>query len=527
PLHPWLIYGGKTTVYDERTGQTQDVSPTYDRKAYRFDRTNPLVWNRVDRRELYLGLNVVFATRDGGHSWHTISPDLTRERPGNPATLAHFSASDPLAGKHRGVIYSLAPSYMDAERMWAGTDDGLIWLTKDRGAHWHDITPHALGPWSRVTQIDASHFDANTAYASVSRQRLDDLQPYIYKTHDGGVTWLPIVTGLPPNEPVNTVREDPKRRGLLFAGTERTVYVSFDDGAHWQSLQNDLPSTSIRDLVVHGDDVVVGTHGRSFWILDDIASLRETGADSARAPAFLFTPQLTYRVRRDTNSDTPLPPDEPAGQNPPDGAVIDYSLGSGTSGVVGITVYDASGQVVRSFSSNDVPGALDPEIDVPTYWVRPPRAPLASPGTHRFVWDLRYVPPRSFQDDYPIAAIVHDTPRDPEGVLALPGTYRVRLTANGRNYDRPLRVAIDPRVTATGAELREQFVLASRIATAMNRSYDAVERARAAKDTAATSRYGRLNASLGALLEGVEAADARPTEQAQAYASELLGAPGL
>jgi photosystem II stability/assembly factor-like uncharacterized protein len=520
PLHPWLIYGGKTTVYDERSGQTQDVSPTYDRKTYRFDRTNPLVWNRVDQHELYLGLNVVFATRDGGHSWRTISPDLTRERPGDPATLANFSQGDPLAGKHRGVIYSLAPSYLDADEIWAGTDDGLIWLTRDRGAHWRNVTPKSLGPWSRVTQIDASHFDRSSAYVSVSRQRLDDTHPYVYRTHDGGATWQQIVAGLPA-EPVNTVREDPKRRDLLYAGTERTVYVSFDDGTHWQSLQNDLPATSIRDLVVHGDDVVVGTHGRSFWILDDIAALRERTDSTASAPAYLFTPQITYRVRRDTYTDTPLPPDEPAGQNPPDGAVIDYELGPEAQGPITLAIYDAAGHLVRSFSSSDVAEPLDPEIDVPTYWVRPARIPALGVGMHRFVWDLRYAPPHSVARDYPIGAIVHDTPRNPEGVLALPGTYTVRLTAAGHTYDRTLHVTIDPRVAATPSDLHEEYVLASQIAALMDRSYALLDRAKAHKDDALTGRYGRLNAQLSAMLDTVDGADARPTEQARAYVATL------
>jgi len=498
PLHPWLIYGGKVTVYDERTGQTQDVSPTYDRKTYRFDRTNPLVWNRVDKRELYLGLNVVFATTDGGRHWRTISPDLTREALPDPETLAHFAQSDPLAGKHRGVIYSLAPSYVDADQIWAGTDDGLLWLTRDRGARWTNVTPPQLGPWSRVTQIDASHFERGTAYASVSRQRLDDLHPYAYRTRDFGATWQPIVAGLPDNEPVNTIREDPVRRGLLFAGTERSVYVSLDDGEHWQSLRGDLPATSIRDLVVHGDDVVIGTHGRSFWILDDIEPLRELG-DAVTAPAFLFTPQTATRVRRDTNTDTPLPPEEPVGENPPDGAVIDYALGPDVRGPVTIAIHDAAGKLVRSFSSDDRPEPLDPEIDVPAYWVRRAPVPATGAGAHRFVWDLHYAAPHAFEHDYPIAAIARDTPRNPEGVLALPGTYRVTLTAGGRTYERPLHVRIDPRVTASDDDLREQFALATQLAAVMDRTFARQARA--------------LNARAAALLQAVEAADARPTER--------------
>jgi len=521
PLHPWLIYGGKTTVYDERTGQTQDVSPTYDRTTYRFDRTNPLIWNRVDKHVLYLGLNVVFMTRDGGHSWKTISPDLTRKDPGEPATLAHFAKNDPLNGKHRGVIYSLAPSYLDKNLIWAGTDDGLLWVTRDGGTHWRNVTPPMLEPWSRVTQIDASHFDRNTAYASVSRERLDDRRPYIYATHDGGRTWRAIANGIPSDEPVNTVREDPKRGSLLFAGTEKTVYVSFDDGANWQSLQNDLPPSSVRDLVVHGDDVVVGTHGRSFWILDDIAPLRQMSAAIAGSASHLFAPPLTYRVRRDTNTDTPLPPEEPVGENPPDGAIIDYTLAQNVSGPVTITIDEAAGRRIRRYASTDAPQPIDPQINVPTYWVRPTPIPPTGAGEHRFVWDLREPPPQSVVHDYPIAAILHDTPRVPQGVLVPPGMYSVRLSVAGRTYAQPLRVVMDPRVTASAAALREQYALASQIITSMNRSYAAMTKAKARKDTAAVKRYALINTSLAQLLDVVDGADAAPTVQARATVAHV------
>jgi len=527
PLHPWLIYGGKTTVYDERTGQTQDVSPTYDRKTYRFDRTNPLVWNRVDKHVLYLGLNVIFATRDGGRNWQIVSPDLTRPNPGQPATLEHFATGDPLRGKHRGVVYSISPSYLDKDVVWAGTDDGLVWRTSDGGKHWKNVTPPALGAWSRVTQIDASHFDRATAYVSVSRQRLDDARPYLYRTHDAGKTWSNISTGIPPDEPANTIREDPKRRGLLFAGTERTVYVSTNDGDRWQSLRNDLPITSIRDLVVHGDDVVVGTHGRSFWILDDIAPLREGAAGLRGASAHLFEPALAYRVRRNSNTDTPLPPEEPAGQNPPDGAILDYWLAPNAAGPVVLEIDDANGRRVRSFSSSDVAARIDPEINVPTYWLQPARIVSAVPGPHRFVWNLRYPEPQSVEESYPISAIVHDTPRSPEGVLALPGTYVVRLIAGGRSYSRTLRVALDPRVTATPDDLREQYRLASVVAAAIGRASRAAENARARQDANAVKRFTRIDAALVQLLEVVDGADAAPTRQARdAVATIVRGLSG-
>ena len=286
PLHPNLIYGGKATVFDRNTGQTRDVSPVVLRTGqYRFNRTAPLLFSSADPHILYLGSNVLFSTRDGGNSWQIISPDLTREDPGVPATLGQFVEADPAQGKHRGVIYSIAPSPKDVNLIWAGTDDGQIQVTRDSGKNWQNVTPPDLTPWSKVAQMDASHFDLTTAYAAINRFRLDDLHPYIYRTHDGGKSWQKIVTGL-PDDPVNTVREDPERKGLLFAGTERSVYVSFDDGDHWQSLKQNLPPTSIRDLVVHNDDVVVGTHGRSFWILDNITPLRQAAAQvsTARIP---------------------------------------------------------------------------------------------------------------------------------------------------------------------------------------------------------------------------------------------------
>ncbi len=522
PLHPWLIYGGKVTVYDERTGQTQDVSPTYDRKTYRFDRTNPLVWNRVDKHELYVGLNVVFATRDGGHTWRTISPDLTRKNPGEPATLASFASGDPQNGKHRGVVYSLAPSYLDKNLLWAGTDDGLVWVTHDDGAHWRNVTPPALGPWSRVTQIDASHFDRGTAYISVSRQRLDDLRPYVYATHDGGATWQTATNGIPQDEPVNTVREDPMRRGLLYAGTEKTVYVSFDDGARWQSLRGNLPASSIRDLVVHGDDVVVGTHGRSFWILDDVEPLREASAAIAAASVHFYAPATVYRVRRDTYTDTPLPPDEPVGENPPDGAIFDYTLAADARGPVTIEVDDATGALVWKRASTDVPEPIDPEIDVPTYWVRPTRLPQTAAGDHRFVWDLHEAPPHAVEHGYPISAIIHDTPRAPEGVYVPPGTYRVKLTVDGATQTQTFRVVPDPRVPATATVLRNQYALAKRIAAGMDASYASYAAAKARKDGKTAARYARVNGSLGRMLDLIDGVDALPSVAARATVEQLL-----
>jgi len=515
PLDPNIIYGGKVTKFNRVTGQTQDVSPVALRTGkYRFNRTAPLIFSPVDSHTLYLGSNVLFKTRDGGNSWQIISPDLTRDDPGVPPSLGVFVESDRAKGKHRGVIYSIAPSPKDANLIWIGTDDGLIQVTRDGGKTWQNVTPPALTPWSKLAQMDASHFDTATVYAAVDRFHLDDLHPYIYRTHDAGKSWQKIANGIPADEPVNTVRQDPERKGLLFAGTERSVYVSFDDGDHWQSLRLNLPPSSIRDLVIHQDDIVVGTHGRSFWILDDITPLRQIDAKVAESDAYLFAPQITFRVRRNNNTDTPLTPEVPAGQNPPDGAILDYFLKAATSGPVALEVADASGKVVRRFSSADKPAAVDPnKVNIPTYWIRPQQTLSSDAGMHRFVWDLHYPPPDSLQHEFPISAIYHDTPQYPLGPAVLPGRYTVKLMVNGKSYAQPLVIKMDPRVKTPPDGLRQQFDLESQIADAMHRDYEAVQQARSLNqqlDKLKTRAQGQLSQAVSALekklaeLEGHE-----------------------
>jgi photosystem II stability/assembly factor-like uncharacterized protein len=574
PLHPNLIYGGKVTVFDRNTGQTRDVSPVVLRTGqYRFNRTAPLIFSAADPHVLYLGSNVLFATRDGGDTWQIVSPDLTREDPGSPETLGPFIEADPQEGKHRGVIYSVAPSPKDANLIWAGTDDGLIHVTHDGGKNWQNVTPPDLTPWSKLAQIDASHFDTPTAYAAVNRFRLDDLHPYIYRTHDGGKSWQKIVSGLPDDEPVNTVREDPERKGLLFAGTERTVYVSWDDGGHWQSLQLNLPPTSIRDLVVHNDDIVVGTHGRSFWILDNITPLRQLSEQSTKGAFYFFKPQLTYRLRRNNTTDTPLPPEEPAGQNPPDGAMIDYWLKDAASAPVRIEITDERGNLVRSFDSVGKPEPVnEKDFNVPMYWVRPPRTLSAAAGMHRFIWDLTYPAPEVLTRDYPISAIYRDTPLYPLGATVLPGKYMVSFSNSGGKIvvKQPLEIRMDPRVKTTAEDLHRQFELDRKIADALHKDYEALQQVRglraqlkvlaehgpsknaklaAIAKTAAeleakaapiegeegdyATRYlstpegrslARLNGGLNALVSALDSADAAPTTQQSAMFGELTKA---
>lgn len=483
PLHPNIVYGaGRTEVskFDWITGQVQRITPIVGASsAYRAERTEPIMFSPVDPHVLYYATNVLFKTVNGGDSWVTISPDLTREHPGIPASLGQMAASSPEADKQRGAIYALGPSPKDINLLWAGTDDGYIWVTRDGGKNWRNVTPSEMTPWSKVTQIVASHDDLNTAFASVSRFRVDDLKPYIYRTDDGGKHWQLIVDGLPGNSPVDTVREDPVRKNLLFAGTETAVWVSFDAGDHWQSLQLNLPHTSMRDLWIHDNDLLVGTHGRGFWVLDDMTPLRQITDAVEKADAYLFKPAPAYRYRRDTNSDTPLPPELPAAKNPPDGAIIDYYLADAQTGKVAIGIYDAANRPVRFYSSADqmpfTPESLEKTLAVPTYWVRWPKILSAQSGMHRWVWDLHYTAPKGAMRNYPISAVAHDTPAYPMGPRALPGVYTVVLTVGAQTYRQTITVKEDPRVHVTEAALAAQFDLERQLTSGMDRSFDAIQ----------------------------------------------------
>ncbi len=488
PLHPDLIYGaGRSEVsrFHWETGQVENVTPIpFPGDKYRADRTQPILFSPVDPHILYYAANFLFKTTDGGGTWQTISPDLSRPHAGVPASLGELAAKDPKADKQRGVIYSLAPSFKSVDTLWAGTDDGLIWRTGDAGKNWTNITPPELTPWSKITQLAASHFDDETAYASVSRFRIDDLRPYIYRTHDGGTTWQKITAGLPDDSPVDTVREDSIRKGLLFAGTENGVWVSFDDGSHWQSLQINLPHTSMRDLWLHDDDLIVATHGRSFWILDDISPLRQISEAITNSEAHLFKPALAYRIRRDANTDTPIPPDEPAGENPPTGVIFDYYLKSAAAGPVTLEIHNSAGKLVRKFSSNDKPKLTQEELEkqlIPLYWIRPPQILSTEAGMHRFVWDLRTPSPNSLTQQYPIAAVPHDTPREPVGPAVVPGVYTVKLTAGDQALSQTFEVKMDPRVHTSAMGLAAQFKLASEICEGMDASYAALQEVRSVK----------------------------------------------
>ena len=464
PLDPDIVFGGKLTRYDRRTTQGQNVMPVaIPGPDFRVIRTEPIVFSPIDPHLLYFASNTLWATRDGGQNWKQVSPDLTRKTWEVPATVGIFSKEPSAQPKQRGVIYAVAPSSLDINRIWAGTDDGLIWLTTDAGAHWNNITPPQLLAWQKVSVLEASHFDPQTAYAAINTLRLDDLRPHIYRTRDSGKTWTETTSGIPENENVNSVREDPKRKGLLFAGTERAVYVSFDDGDHWQSLRLNMPATSVRDLTIKDNDLAVGTHGRGFWILDDITPLRQLDDKVVASNAFLFAPELAYRVRWDTNSDTPLPPDEPAGQNPPDGAIFNYYLKSAAAGPVTLEILDSSGGLVRRYSSADPVPPPDPELPIPSYWLRPPQTLPSAAGLHRFVWDMHYAPVPGIKPEYPIAAVPENTAPAPTSPWVMPGKYSVVLTVDGQRYSQPLTIEMDPRVKTSTADLRKQSELSKQI----------------------------------------------------------------
>jgi photosystem II stability/assembly factor-like uncharacterized protein len=481
PLDPNILYDsdayGAVERYDRRTGLSQNIEPwpvvplasspsstpwasvagasIADRK-YRAPWTPMLIFSPVDKRTLYLGTQYVMTTTDGGLHWQTISPDLTGAARNRKEAGDGPSAAD-AREKGYGVVYAIAPSPLKQLEVWAGSDTGLIHVTLDGGKTWKDVTPKDLTAWSKVSMIEASHFAAGEAFAAIDRHQLDDYRPYLYRTRDFGATWQRIDTGIAPSAFLRAVREDPNKRGLLLAGTELGVYVSFDDGDHWQPLQLNLPVTSVRDLQIHGDDLVIATHGRAFWIMDDIEPLREIGAGLACAGACFFRPASAVRVDNNSFAGTPLPPEEPAAKNPPDGAILDYFLAGPTKQVT-LTILDQNQQIVRRFSSTDVETGQRAPMAVAERWFPEPQRLENAPGMHRFVWDLRWRNSGNPVVDEDAESIVA-----PSGPRVPPGIYRVQLTVDGKSFVRSLTVAMDPRSKASLAVLEEQFHLAKNI----------------------------------------------------------------
>jgi photosystem II stability/assembly factor-like uncharacterized protein len=463
PNDPDILYGGsidEVTRWDRRTAQVTIITPRPLRAPdYRAVRTEPLVF-AADGKTMFYTSNTVWKSTDRGDSWQQISPDLTRKTWETPASVGKFKDQKTALPTQKGVVYTLSPSPVEPARLWAGTDDGLIQLTVDAGAHWTDVTPKTLSPWQKVSMIEASHSNPQVAYAAINTLRLDDLRPHILRTRDGGKTWSEIVAGLPESGNINVVREDTKQKGLLFAGSETSVYVSTDDGDHWQSLRLNLPASSVRDLAIKNNDLVAATHGRGFWILDDISALRQLASAKTVDAATLFAPATATRVRWNMNTDTPLPPDEPMLGNPPDGAVIDYMLAAGASGPVTLEIRDSSGKTVRRFSSDDVVKDPDPkDVRVPMYWLRPVQRLSNAPGMHRYLWDLHYPPMEDKDPEYPIAAIPHDTAPGATSPWVMTGQYSVVLTAGGKSFTQPLTVKMDPRVKTPTTAIQQQFTL--------------------------------------------------------------------
>jgi photosystem II stability/assembly factor-like uncharacterized protein len=467
PLNPGVVFGGTVARQDFSDEQVQEMPPTLAHPGkYRSTWTLPLVYSPIDAHVLYFGSQVLFRTADGGNSWQVIGPDLTREDPGAPPNLDPATAADVLKRKRPGVIYTIGPSFVKAGEIWAGTDDGQIQLTQDEGKTWENVTPRELTPWSKVTHIEASHSDAGTAYAAVDRHRLEDYQAYLYRTRDFGKTWQRVSNGIPDGSFLNCVREDPVRKGMIYACTERGVYVSLNDGDDWQSLQLNLPVTSVRDLVVHENDLVVATFGRSFWILDDVTPLRQLDARVALADVWLFRPETAIRMRAASDQGTPVPMDESLSPNPPEGAMLDYFLKDKPKSPIQLEIFDSEGKLVRRFASDEVLHKTNPnDVPIQVEWIRDPKPLIAEAGMHRFAWDLHYAPPKGARRSF----------RGLAGPLAVPGEYTVKLTANGKSTTQPLTIKLDPRVKTPQDVLQRQFGLASKLAARLGEVSAALE----------------------------------------------------
>ena len=513
PKNPDLVYGSARTnvsLYDRRTGQTRSVGPNLTSAnpsgpAFsRNVRTMPLEWSPVNQNLLFYAQNAVFKTLDGGTTWTRISGDLTRQTWAVPKNTGKYAST--VTPGPAGSITALSPSPRDVNVLWAGTDDGNIQVTLNGGLKWQDVTPPQITPWTRIFNIEAGHFDTLTAYAAANTMRVDDFNPHFWRTHDGGRTWTEINHGIAPGWVANSIREDPKQKGLLYAATDTQVWVSVDDGDSWQSLRLDMPAISVRDLQVKDDasclcaDLIAGTHGRGYWILDDVTPLRAAAAIRAAAIAgapYLVKPAPAIRVRFGMNDPTPWPPEVPAGENPPPGAILDYFLPADVTGPVTIDILDAAGGVVRAYSSADPVRNPDPALDpeaynrlcqqtptapdcgLPLYWPAPQMVVGTRAGMHRVMWDLRYQPLGEGGGRGGGAAVPHRTYPSVNAPWAPAGAYTVRLSAGGKTSTQPLALHLDPRVKTPPVALTTLNSLTREMYEGARKARDAADQARA------------------------------------------------
>ncbi len=465
--------GGYLTRFDKRTQQEQDITVwpmdssghgAGDMK-YRLGWTEPIALSPHNPDVLYTAAQVVFKSTDHGVSWTVISPDLTRNDKGKQESSGGPITKDNTTVEYYDTVFTLAESPVQKDLLWAGSDDGLIHVSRDGGKNWTNVTPKGMPEWSLVSLIEASPHEAGAAYAAVDTHKLDDLKPYLYKTTDYGKTWTKITNGIPDGAYTHAVREDPKQKGLLYAGTEKGVYVSFDGGAHWQSLRLNLPDTPIHDLVTKEDDLVVATHGRSFWILDDISPLRQLSAQAANQEMILYQPRTSYRVHWPEEFERR----QPVGQNPPTGAILSYYFKTAPKGEVTLEILDAGGKAVRKYSSLE-----KKQAETPPEWpdLQPPQEKIpAEAGMNRFAWNLRHEGPRKLPGE--VGAEFRD-----RGPMALPGNYQVRLTANGKSLTVPLELKVDARVNVSPGDLQKQFDLQLKIRDQLSALHDAVREIR-------------------------------------------------
>jgi photosystem II stability/assembly factor-like uncharacterized protein len=513
PLDPKIVYasGSGIVKISYPTEQWISVSPITDRSLnLRTAFSQPITFTPWNQHELLAGFQYLMATTDGGVHWRKLGGDLTIPKGAEPTLAGRESGNGapPLPG---GAIESISPSSAAAGTIWVGTNNGIIKITRDEGKTWEDASIPNLPNATRadISTIDASHTDPAAAYVAVDYHTTGDYAPYLYRTHDYGKTWTRIVTGLPMDQPAGSfarvIRADTKKPGLLFAGTESGMYVSFDDGDHWQSLMLNLPTTSFRDMTIHDNDLVVATYGRGIWILDDYAVLRQMTPAIASEPVHLFKPDDAIRVRRNVNADTPFPPEVPHALNPPDGAIIYYSLGSRPAGEVTLDVLDATGALVRHMSSTPpAPVAEAAKPPEPNFWLAAPEGLPTDVGINRVNWDLRYDPPPAFRHSFEINANPGQTPPSPEGALALPGAYTVKLDVGGKTYTQTVTVHNDPRSTASLADLRAQHELLMKLQADMRTTWEGYQQASALREAVRAAAGPSATGDLGAAVSTFE-----------------------